>query len=199
MLRGRARKVSAAPALPLAVACLAALMLATPAPATDRLDPVDGARRLRQLAGRLAPLPDTGSGITRDVGSIAIIEHDGSNYDATEADGITPNYAARVAVARRFYEAHGDLYDFLVVFTNFEFKTSEALAFHNLIRNDVRGIGLPIVDNGPAFGSPGRLKGYIDTAARSRYSQSPLGLGAADPAVPPTLQRLPPATAHQRK
>src|SRR2546422_2498241 len=197
MLRGRARKVSAAPALPLAVACLAALMLATPAPATDRLDPVDGARRLRQLAGRLAPLPDTGSGITRDVGSIAIIEHDGSNYDATEADGITPNYAARVAVARRFYESHGDLYDFLVVFTNFEFKTAEALAFHNLIRNAVRGIGLPIVDNGSPFGSPGRLRGYIDMAAVSHYSQSPLSLDPADPGFTRTLNVLAHETAHQ--
>ena len=197
MHRGRARRVRAAPTLPLAVACLTAVMVATAAPATDRLDPVTGARRLRQLAGRLAPLPDTGSGITRDVGSIAIIEHDGSNYDATESDGITPNYAARAAVARRFYEAHGDLYDFLVVFTNFEFRTAEALAFHSLIRNDVRGIGLPIVDNGFPFGSPGRLKGYIDMAAISRYSQSPLSLDPAEPGFTRTLNVLAHETAHQ--
>src|SRR3989442_1498339 len=189
--------VRAARTLPVAGACLTVLMVATVAPATDRLDPVGGARRLRQLAGRLAPLRDTGSGITRDVGSIAIVEHDGSNYDATEADGITPNYAARAAVARRFYEGHGDLYDFLVVFTNFEFKTAEALAFHNLIRNDVRGIGLPIVDNGRAFGSPGRLRGYIDMAAASHYSQSPLSLHPPDPGFTRMLNVLAHETAHQ--
>jgi subtilase family serine protease/fibronectin type 3 domain-containing protein len=179
------------------VACLAALLLATAALATDRLNPVDGARRLRQLAGRLAPLPDTASGITRDVGSIAIIEHDGSDYDAFEDDGVTPNYAARAAVAQRFYQTHGDFYDFLVVFTNFEFETKEATAFHNLIRNDVRGIGLPIVDNGPAFGSPGRLKGYVDMAAVSRYTRAPLSLDAADPGFTRTLNILAHETAHQ--
>ncbi|HEY2946701.1 MAG TPA: CARDB domain-containing protein, partial [Vicinamibacteria bacterium] len=128
---------------------------------------------------------------------MAIIEHDGSNYDATESDGITPNYAARAAVARRFYESHGDFYDFLVVFTNFQFNTAEASAFHSLIRNDVRGIGLPIVDNGLPFGSPGRLKGYIDMADISRYSQSPLSLDPADPGFGRTLNVLAHEAAHQ--
>jgi subtilase family serine protease/flagellar hook assembly protein FlgD len=181
----------------LALGCLAALLFATAAVATDRLNPVEGARRLRQLAGSLAPLPDTASGITRDVGSIAIIEHDGSDYHAFEDDGFTPNYAARAAVARRFYQTHGDFYDFLVVFTNFEFETKEATAFHNLIRNDVRGIGLPIVDNGPAFGSPGRLKGYLDMAAVSRYTRAPLSLDPADPGFTRTLNILAHETAHQ--
>ena len=197
MYRGRARSVRAAPTLPLAVACLGALLSASAAPATDRLDPVQGARRLRQLAGRLAPLPDTASGITRDVGQVAVVEHDGSNYDATEPDGLTPNYAARAAVARRFYETHGDFYDFLVVFTNFEFQTKEAFAFHSLVRNDVRGIGVPLVDNGPAFGSPGRLKGYIDMGAVSRYAQAPLSLDPADAGFTRTLNVLAHEAAHQ--
>ena len=37
----------------------------------------------------------------------------------------------------RFYQTHGDFYDFIVVFTNFAFETGDAQAFHSLVRNDV--------------------------------------------------------------
>ena len=107
-----------------AMLCLVAALAAPGAGFADTADPVAGIRRLAELSreGKVKALADTGSGITRDVGSIAIIEHDGSNYDMDAPDG-TPNYAARGRVARRFYETHGDNYDFLVVFTNFEFET----------------------------------------------------------------------------
>src|SRR5262245_66422027 len=101
------------------------------------------------------------------------MEHDGSDYSRDEADG-TPNYTPRAALAQRFYATHGDFYDFLIVFTNFEFETGNAVAFYNLVRNDVQGIGKPVVDNGFLFGSPGRLKGYIDMAALARYGDAPL-------------------------
>jgi hypothetical protein len=177
------------------IAVLAAL-LSQSAPALaqgrrgDRTDPLAGARRLRQAAASLAPLPDSGSGITRDVGSIAIIEHDGSNYDKDDAEG-QPNYAARASVALRFYQTHGDLYDFLVVFTNFEFATGEAVAFHNLVRNGVAGIGKPITDSGASFGSPGRLLGYVDMAAVARYRQPGFSLQPGDPAFLATLAARP--------
>ena len=93
-----------------------------------------------------------------------------------EADGVTPNEAARARVARRFYETHGDNYDFLVVFTNFEFSTPGLLAFFNPVRNDVSGIGLPPADRGALYGSPGRLKGYVDMAAVERYRALPQSL-----------------------
>ena len=60
-------------------------------------DPVLLDQRLRQLAGTVQALPETGSGITRDVGSIAVIEHDGSNYDHAERAGTR----VRSPVARR--------------------------------------------------------------------------------------------------
>src|SRR5262245_16457339 len=71
--------------------------------------------RLRAL-GPLEPLPD--SSRNRDVGEIAVIEHDGSSYDRKLPDG-TSNYEERARVGLRFYEAHPDDYDFVVVFTNF--------------------------------------------------------------------------------
>ena len=63
----------------------------------------------------------------------------------------------------------GDSYDFLIVFTNFDFATGEALAFHSAVRSQVEGIGKTVLDNGDLFGSPGRLHGYVDMAALSRY------------------------------
>jgi subtilase family serine protease/Tol biopolymer transport system component/flagellar hook assembly protein FlgD len=166
------------------VACLAAATLALPR-GSEAGDPIAAARRLRERAGSLAPLPDAATGITRDVGPIAVIEHDGTDYSRLEPDG-TPNYAARARVTQRFYQEHGDLYDFVVVFTNFEFDTAGAVGFHNLVRNDVSGIGLPPVNNGPLFGSPGRLKGYVDMGFVGQYRLPPFstqpgapGFGAA--------------------
>src|SRR6185503_6966952 len=112
-------------------AAFAALLSAAPVASQDAGIPpeLNASRQLREVAGSLAPLAETGSGITRDAGGIAVIEHDGSNYDRTLAGG-TLNYAARAAVALRFYQSHPDDYDFLVVFTSFDFNTDGALAFH---------------------------------------------------------------------
>jgi subtilase family serine protease/flagellar hook assembly protein FlgD len=124
------------------------------------------------------------------------MEHDGSSYNKADSDGIA-NYAPRAALAKRFYETHGDNYDFLVVFTNFEFETGRAVAFYNLVRNDTRGTGRPPADNGLLFGSPGRLKGYIDMAALERYTRPPLSLAPGDPGFLATLQVLAHELAHQ--
>lgn len=109
---------------------------------------------------------------------VSVIELVG-NYDKVKGDG-EPNVEPRSVIAREFYRTHPDEYDFLVVFTTFEFATpsnvpgADALAFHLGVRNDVEGIGLPIFDNSDLFGSDGRLQGYIDMAALSRYVTDPL-------------------------
>jgi subtilase family serine protease len=151
--------------------------------------------RLRQVEASLEPLPDTG--ITRDVGQIAIVEHDDSNYNARLDDG-TLNYEARTRVGQRFYEAHADAYDFLVVFTNFSFKTSDATAFHLFGRNDVKGIGKPVGSAGDlVFGSPARLKGWIDMADVSQYRERPFSLTPGDLGFLQTLNVLAHEVGHQ--
>jgi subtilase family serine protease/Tol biopolymer transport system component len=153
------------------------------------------ARRLLQVEATLDPLPD--SGLTRDVGDIAVVEHDGSSYDDRLPDG-TLNYEARTRVGRRFYETHGDDYDFLVVFTNFEFQTGEAQAFHMFGRNDVEGIGKPVGSVGEVvFGSRARLKGWIDMAAVSRYRRPPYSLERSDRGFLETLGVLAHEVGHQ--
>ncbi len=153
------------------------------------------------LRAQVEPLPDSGSGITRDVGSIAIIEHDGSDYDKNLSSG-DPNFDARAAVALRFYQDHGDLYDFLVVFTNFEFDTPDAIALNFLVRNDVAGIGFAPANSGARYGSPARLGSYLDMAAISRYrtlstSSGPLLLTPGDPGFLGTLNVLSHELGHQ--
>ena len=129
---------------------------------------------LRAVQSSFAPLKD--SAINRDAGDIAIVEHDGSPYDDRLPDG-TLNVEARTAVGLRFFETHPDAYDFLVVFTNFTFKTSDATAFHLYGRNDVEGIGKPVGSIGPeVFGSPSRLKGWIDMGAVWQYRDPPFSL-----------------------
>lgn len=79
------------------------------------------------------------------------------------------NVEPRTVVAKEFYKHFADQYDFLVVFSNFEFNTGDAKAFYAGVRNDVDGLGDPRFDNSRFFGSQGRLQGYIDMAALSRY------------------------------
>ncbi|MBN8741552.1 MAG: hypothetical protein BGP24_19365 [Lysobacterales bacterium 69-70] len=115
----------------------------------------------------------TAAGSAVDIGNITLIELDG--------DYSRGNDAPRMAVARRFFETHPDHYDFLVVFTTFDFPAGDATAFYNRLRNDTQGIGLAPLDLGQQFGSAARLQGYIDMMAMSSYTLiagEPSSLGA---------------------
>ena len=105
--------------------------------------------------------------------NVTVIEYDG-NYDRD-------NFEARTVVAKEFYKEHPDTYDFLMVFTSFEFESGDAIAFHNTIQNDVQGLGKRIYDSSSFYGSNGKLKGLTDMAALSRYSSlDPLDPGFED-------------------
>ncbi len=126
-------------------------------------------------AAKLAALPADAKAVTgfRDMGNVAVVEYGGA-YDRGLSE-------ARAQVARHFYQHHADDYDFLIVFTTFEFPTGDALAFYNPVRNDVRGIGNAVYDHSQAMGSGGRLQGYIDMAALGRYDFNARNPGFAAP------------------
>lgn len=108
-----------------------------------------------------------------DYGNVTVMETSG-NYDEKLPDG-TSNAAARQAIAREFFKSHRDEYDFLVIFTNFSFKmTTDAVAFHLGVRNDVQGIGKQIFDNSHLYGSSGRLQGTIDMGSMDGIWTDPL-------------------------
>lgn len=63
-----------------------------------------------------------------------------------------------VAAAQRAYAYLGDDYDMLA-FVFSESPFSAVAAYHQVVKNEVQGIGLPLVDSSAAFGSAGRLTG----------------------------------------
>lgn len=67
-----------------------------------------------------------------------------------------------VQLAKEFYKTHGDKYDFMVMFTDFESDLFDAFAFEFTVRNQTRGIGTPLVDNTQAFGSQGELESFVN-------------------------------------
>jgi RHS repeat-associated protein len=113
----------------------------------------------------LAHIKSGDIGAAQDVGNITVMEFSGDyarNLDAP-----------RQQIAAKFFATHPDQYDFLVVFTTFEFDTGNSTAFYSGIRNDTAGIGLPDFDVSSSYGSEGRLQGYIDMAALTRYAFAP--------------------------
>lgn len=65
------------------------------------------------------------------------------------------------AVARKFYETHGDDYQQLVVFTNFPYNLEDAFAYELNIKNSIQGINLEIFDDSAEFGSRGGLESLL--------------------------------------
>ncbi|MDX1764109.1 MAG: CARDB domain-containing protein, partial [bacterium] len=97
-----------------------------------------------------------------DFGNVTVMEVAG-NYDAETPEGLM-NDEPRQLIAREFYKTHKDVYDFLFIFTNFQYQMpqNEAIAFYTAVKNDVQGIGMPLFDGSSLYGSDGRLQGTID-------------------------------------
>jgi hypothetical protein len=108
-----------------------------------------------------------------DYGNVTVMEVTG-NYDEDNPDG-TSNHIPRQEIAKEFFKTHKDEYDFLVIFTNFDFKMRpDAKAFYLTVKNDTRGIGQQLFDNSALFGSNGKLQGTIDMGNLSALVTDPL-------------------------
>ncbi len=114
----------------------------------------------------------------KTVNDIAVIEFSG-DYNKSLPNG-DANAAARAVVAKEFYQKNGDNFDFLVIFSEFEFDSGDARAFHLGVSNDIEGIGIPVFSNAEQFGSEGKLKGYIDMTALQNYQTNSLVADAID-------------------
>jgi hypothetical protein len=66
-----------------------------------------------------------------------------------------------VAIARRFYQTHGDEFEQLVIFSNKRFLEQGTIAYESTIKNMIGGIGDPIIDISESFGSAGRLESVV--------------------------------------
>ena len=61
-----------------------------------------------------------------DYGNVTVMEATG-NYDAMKPDG-SVNGAPRETIAKEFFRTHKDEYDFLVIFSNFNFQMTDSEA-----------------------------------------------------------------------
>jgi hypothetical protein len=78
------------------------------------------------------------------------------------------------ALARQFYQTHGDDYDFMTVMTNFYFDMGFAFAFEENIKNEITGLGLGFFDNTPLWGSQtGRLRSFLNLGPVFQYPSNP--------------------------
>ena len=120
-----------------------------------------------------------------DYGNITVMEVAG-NYDAKNPDD-TLNDTPRQEIAKEFFRTHKDEYDFLVIFTNFNFQMlfDDTEAFYSQVQNDIQGIGLEVFDNSDLYGSSGKLQGTIDMGNISNLITNSL-----DPEFENTLDTL---------
>jgi hypothetical protein len=127
-----------------------------------------------------------------DYGNITVMEVTG-NYDAKNPDG-SINTLPRQEIAKEFFKSHPDEYDFLVIFSNFDFlmPEAEAKAFYLGVKNDTLGIGKEIFDNSALFGSNGKLQGTIDMGNALRIVTDP-----GEPGFEETLSTLSHEMAHR--
>ena len=130
-----------------------------------------------------------------DFDDVAVLEVSG-DYDALIND--VWNHEARKVLAREFYRTHGDDYDFLVIFTNFDFTLPEAraAAYFTSVQNRVQGIGLETFDYSAGYSADGqpleRLQGTIDMAKLAGYVTDP-----TDPGFETTLKILAHELSHR--
>jgi len=89
--------------------------------------------------------------------------------------GTMPNPLVHIlAVARRLYQTHGDIFDQLLIFANFESALGDAFAFEVSDRVSAGGMGLPIFDDSSFYGSAGRLHSVVNVNALSQYPADPM-------------------------
>lgn len=108
------------------------------------------------------------------------------DYDAKNPDG-TLNSEPRQIIAKEFFKTHKDEYDFVVIFSNFDFQMPDATskAFYLHVKNDIQGIGRQPFDYSSLFGSNGKLQGVIDMGNAATIVADPL-----DPKFEETLSIL---------
>ncbi|VAW37490.1 hypothetical protein MNBD_GAMMA01-2034 [hydrothermal vent metagenome] len=115
-------------------------------------------------------LEDFNAEYLEDIQGISVLNFSG-NYDKS-ING-EANTGARQAVLHSFYDNQPDSYDFVFIFTEFDFDSGEADAFATTIMNDVNGIGINIFDNRASYQSE-KLQIIIDMKSMASLVLNPL-------------------------
>lgn len=127
------------------------------------------------LFSRTAVAEDFTTTSLGDYGNVTVMEVSG-NYDAYNSDG-SVNAVPRQIIAQEFFKTHKDDYDFIVIFSNFDFAmpdNGEARGFYSTVKNDTSGIGLDPFDHTALYGSIGKLQGTVDMGNLATIVSDPL-------------------------
>jgi large repetitive protein len=156
-----------------------------------------GARSLLLLAMLVVLLPASPRAqsqhvrMLEDRDHVTIMEF-GGIYDRQPEANFTYEQQVRQAIGREFLRTHTDDYDFLVVFTRFNYalgtdsEGAQVGGRYYGVKNDTQGIGIAPFDLSAQFGSAGgRLQGYIDMGSLGRLASDP-----TDPRFEQTLSTL---------
>ncbi len=122
----------------------------------------------------ISGFPNTGAysaSFAKSSNGVAVVSLSG-DYSRNLASG-TFNVEPRTVVSKEFLKNFGDKYDFLLVFSSFEYNSGDAVAFYHGVRSNVLGIGVAPFDNSPYYGSSGKLQGFVDMDALGRYNLEP--------------------------
>jgi hypothetical protein len=75
------------------------------------------------------------------------------------------------AVINEFHASHPQVFDFVVIYTEFPLSLGgNAFAFFSNIKNDIKGIGLPLFNYSSTFGSP-KIQGFLAMGSLGRYPE----------------------------
>lgn len=86
-----------------------------------------------------------------------------------------------VALSKKFYKSHADVFEFLATFSNFTFNMGGAFAFELNVSNSARGLGDILIDgagqdlfdDSRLFGSSGKLESFVVLGPSSSYPSDP--------------------------
>ena len=79
------------------------------------------------------------------------------------------------AAFHQFFRSQDDAYDSVILFNDIGLSASaHTLAHAYTVRNEVTGIGKPVSNSGPYFGSPRRTGSFVNMGSISAYPDNPL-------------------------
>lgn len=117
-----------------------------------------------------------------ETGSVALVDFSSVRARVFSSTPIAENFDGEFdiqAIGQAFYQSHPDAFDFLVAWGASSLPrgvAGRALAFYAFIQNDTQGIGFRLgrFNGGPeAFGSRGRLQGFLNMNRLSIYPAPP--------------------------
>jgi len=102
-------------------------------------------------------------------GNVVVMRYAGAVDDFEVSPEHPIDFLPRQEMMRAFYAQIGDVYDLVAFTTDFTYVRNGTLGFHVQLKNDIQGIGLPLVDYSATFHSSGKLQGMIELGAATKY------------------------------